>query len=201
VLGKLLRLLWSFREALIELSDSLVVLGLGLLDFFELLGQHFLVKSAINVVDSVDDLFVDEVDRLFDSCRFLLQDGKFLKVTLIGAKVQRIPRVRLAILVVFLNLLWQLVLLVLARIDQGADDWRSAVVEEEVELLQSLPDIFDLDVGHLLWLVLIEDREVSDVLLLEVFKPESVSDLLGLNRVEDLDRQGECLVLALVHRE
>jgi hypothetical protein len=30
VLGKLLRLLWSFREALIELSDSLVVLGLGL---------------------------------------------------------------------------------------------------------------------------------------------------------------------------
>lgn len=201
VLGKLLRLLWSFREALIELSDSLVVLGLGLLDFFELLGQHFLVKSAINVVDSVDDLFVDEVDRLFDSCRFLLQDGKFLKVTLIGAKVQRIPRVRLAILVVFLNLLWQLVLLVLARIDQGADDWRSAVVEEEVELLQSLPDIFDLDVGHLLWLVLIEDREVPDVLLLEVFKPESVSDLLGLNRVEDLDRQGECLVLALVHRE
>lgn len=160
-----------------------------------------MVKSAINVVDSVDDLFVDEVDRLFDSCRFLLQDGKFLKVTLIGAKVQRIPRVRLAILVVFLNLLWQLVLLVLARIDQGADDWRSAVVEEEVELLQSLPDIFDLDVGHLLWLVLIEDREVSDVLLLEVFKPESVSDLLGLNRVEDLDRQGECLVLALVHRE
>ena len=96
------------------------------------MGVNLSIKRAVNVIDSVNDFLVDEIDRLLDSNDFFLQNGKLLQVTLVGTEVKRIPSVRFAVLIVVVDVLRQLVLLVLAGVHQSADDGRSAIVEKEV---------------------------------------------------------------------
>jgi hypothetical protein len=48
--------------------------------------------------------------------------------------------------------------------------------------------------------VLVKNSEILYILLFKVFEAESVSDLLGLDLVKDLDGKGESFVLPFIDR-
>jgi len=66
--------------------------------------------------------------------------------------------------------------------------------------LHSLADILDLNTREVHWFVLVKNSEILYILLFKVFEAESVSDLLGLDLVKDLDGKGESFVLPFIDR-
>ena len=66
--------------------------------------------------------------------------------------------------------------------------------------MHSLADILDFNTRNVHRFVLVKNSEILYILLFKVFKAESVSDLLALDLVKDLDSKGESFVLPFVDR-
>jgi hypothetical protein len=66
--------------------------------------------------------------------------------------------------------------------------------------LLRLAYIFDLNTRNVHRFLLVKNSEIVYILLFKVFEAESVSDLLALDLVKDLDSKGESFVLPFVDR-
>jgi hypothetical protein len=66
--------------------------------------------------------------------------------------------------------------------------------------LHRLAYIFDLNTRNVHRFLLVKNSEIVYILLFKVFEAESVSDLLALDLVKDLDSKGESFVLPFVDR-
>lgn len=109
-------------EAIVDLSDALVVLCLELFHLSTLMREHLLVQLAVYIFNSVHDLFVDQFNSLLNPLHLFLEDGQLLKIAFVSSNIERFPSVPSTALIVFIGFFRQPVLLVLASVHQRANN-------------------------------------------------------------------------------